>query len=617
MFHPVLPSRPRALLSALCAALGVALFAWVLVASSAPETSPMSILCCAIAGGFFGALIYPRLQRRQCAPVLVWGWAFLLLVAFVFDQIGLVLWRNGTIALCLSVGFVVGFVRNRLWSVHAAIVALLGLYTGILFLNALILAGPTNWDIWQVFDLAESFKTGDLYHTSMYRWHAVSHSYSASFPYVYPLLMAVFNAFFHQGCAAYIFINFGVLVVSFAVLRSITVKMGNAYAWVPLALAMLLIPSYMEEIRTGGTTPVNLLAMLLLARLLLFASPENLLESKRVICIGAICGAGAMCRFDFIPVAASCFLYIAYLSWRARRLKPLIIFAAVMALLLLPWFLHSFLRFGKLFVTDNGRRIVNVLDTRPSTFFMEGEYVETIFNSFGAWCHAATGRVLTSLSGLIKCCSGWVQWAYFAAFISILFMGRLMRHPQMLRRLGLIGLLFFPSSMAVVMTGYPDERYHAPMLVYLMLACLLIVIAARSRGLLALLSAVCVLSVCLKLVHTKRSFYRQDLGLAHIADLSSWSQGLVDYAEAQRSCPRVAFSRSCVHIRSVERLTARRSMRSTGLPTNFRPENARAFVDFYALDYIYTEEPKEKEMFEAFEWMRESDTIPGLYEVQR
>ena len=154
------------------------------------------------------------------------------------------------------------------------------------------------------------------------------------------------------------------------------------------------------------------------------------------------------------------------------------VYGSSLLVICFPWMIYSVVHFSNIFVTDNGRRLFNIIDTRPSTFFSASNPALTIKDDFSGWANAFTGRVWTAikaciLAALKSTLLPIIILAVIALMVVVIIKKvKIKNYYQLIKkkcnvRLVAVLLMILGQEALFLLTGYSDQRYHIPFLVFM------------------------------------------------------------------------------------------------------------------------------------------------------
>lgn len=235
------------------------------------------------------------------------------------------------------------------WASLMAALVVLPLLLGVL------VTPPYTPDSWALYELSRTV-FADFYRFAHFRSYADASPYSAAFPPLFPVLIAVVDGVFGTGARTGLYVAFASFIVFATVSEAIGRRVTGA-AWVGLAAALLLLlgpKMLLVELEAGRTIPLQLC---LYALVLLALLSRGSITGLRAFGIGVVAGLAVLNRFDAILLPLFSAIALAWVTQKPIR--------AVQALLgsliaVSPWIYYSLTTFGTLFATDNSGIIASV-----------------------------------------------------------------------------------------------------------------------------------------------------------------------------------------------------------------------------------------------------------------
>lgn len=327
------------------------------------------------------------------------------------------------------------------------------------------------WDTWQMYDMSRYVFT-DFGYMDCVRQSILNTHYEIAFPPIFPVLMALVNLVFDCGASAATFIC-GICALWIICLATFIGKKLSKIGVLSLCSLVFLCGScFLELVKAGISQIFNFLILFAIVGLILSFKTN----AKYVISLATLSSIGLMCRFDFLAVVVICFFCVIIDNCDKKNLvkslKYSLYYIMTSLIVCSPWIIYSVRRFNKLFVTDNGRRLVNIVETNPTTFFSENNPAQTMFDNFPLWIQAFAHRSLVSFKALIKCIlnHSLLVETLLCVFIMLLILKFLNKNEkvsikpfQKNSRVYLILLVFIGLEFLYIFTGYGDLRYHLPM----------------------------------------------------------------------------------------------------------------------------------------------------------
>jgi hypothetical protein len=205
-----------------------------------------------------------------------------------------------------------------------------------------ILIGINNFstDSWSYFELSKTIFSNNFYEFNTYRGY-FSDVKSASFPFGYPIILAIVNNVFGFEPINAVYLNIILTVMSIYMLTKILLQLEISYklVWL-LPLSLLIFFPYMDELYSGRSMPFAIL---------LYLSGVYLLVTKKYFFIaGIFFGFTALVRFDYLVFSLLTIIYYSFF-YKEHRIK---LFAGFL-LGIFPWILYSSLFFDSFWISDN------------------------------------------------------------------------------------------------------------------------------------------------------------------------------------------------------------------------------------------------------------------------
>lgn len=345
-----------------------------------------------------------------------------------------------------------GFWESWLWPVAVLVMLLAPL------LMAVIAAPPYSPDSWALWELAQS-AGHDFYRFTHWRSYSSASPYSASFPPLTPLAIAIADAVLGTGPRTGLYLAFGAFAL-FALVSEAIARRVTGARWLGLGAALVLLAGpnmLLIEMSAGRTIPLQmLLYALVLAGLVL---PQRI-GLALAAGIGLVAGLAVMNRFDALPLPFAAALAI---GWLTRSPARAVTALAASAITVLPWAAYSLATFATPFASDNAG-IAKSLDPRAYVTDWWPVPQPTLADDPLAWAGKVAGNALHLLrvaAGLGFSPLGLVGAAFLAApaALSVLARKEPRRPAPMLGVLigfaVLAGLMLAPQ----VLTGYLEHRY--------------------------------------------------------------------------------------------------------------------------------------------------------------
>ena len=326
-------------------------------------------------------------------------------------------------------------------------------------LASVIVAPPYSPDSWALYELSQTV-FGDFYRFNHWRSYASASEYSASFPPLYPTLLALADALLGTGPRTGLYLAFacfaGFAMVSERIGRTVT-----SVPWIGLGAALigLLGPNMLlAELGAGRTIPLQLLLFALILSGLLRGSAISL---ARATGIGFLAGLAVLNRFDAVLLPL---LIATMIGWLTRKPTHALAALAASAVAVSPWVFYSLTTFGTVFATDNSGT-ATTLDPAAYVTDWWPSPQPGLADDPAAWAARVAGNVLgyaaTGLS-LVPTAMALVAAAFLAPLAAIVAISGARQGedggPKVLAGFAaMTALLLAPQ----VLTGYLEHRYFA------------------------------------------------------------------------------------------------------------------------------------------------------------
>lgn len=325
---------------------------------------------------------------------------------------------------------------------------------------------PLSPDSWSYFELSKTVFS-DFYHFSTFRSYNSSSLYSASFPPLWPILLASFNEIFNQGPRAGTIINIILLPIIAVSLEKLTFYILRLRYFGLISFFICLSDApFMDEVLAGRAIALQIAFLLNLFLVLLGLNKRT--ELSAFVVSGILLGFCLLNRFDATAIVPVVFGFIIFIKPCAKKF-----FAFILAFLLSvsPWIIYSRLHFGSIWQTDNGLVATAVHKARVTDWYAVP--IPTLKADFGGWLY----RVFTNIYPVSS--ANWQSlWrlnigfglvcisALFILIAEVLFRNKCeevkLEHEgvwPLTKFIFLFGLISFFSFVPNFLTGYSDPRY--------------------------------------------------------------------------------------------------------------------------------------------------------------
>lgn len=500
------------------------------------------------------------------------------------------------------------------------------------------------WDTHQMYDMSKYVFT-DFGYMVQIRQHIENTHYEMAFPPLFPVLMASLNFIFDTGINSSVYIGSICAILTVPVLGKIGYEINKQKTMAVTTFLILCGTEYCTTVRWGLCQNLNFLFLACIINLLLTSK----MDMRTICCLAVLAAAGLMTRFDFLAIVVAVFISILYLSYGKVTFQRLVSNAAVYGMLLvsgsMPWIVYSYKHFGKLFVTDNGRRLINIPDTRPSTFFSQSQPAETIRDDFWRWLQAISQRMKTTIVWEIK----GIQMNTLIGEICMLCIVLLvilvvykdreergfLKEPltQVVsflitkRNVVSVFLCILAQEALFMLTGYEDTRYHLPLYFLLQFLCLdflffLFSKTAHSIRIRKMQQRGAIILMLICLLGFNKIGYRVNplTAIRHIANGGYTTEMYLNHEEMkikqiiEKDCSCICLYRDENEL-DIGRFSALSEIPSMISPNNISEENVKDFVNTFKVNYIYSSNKELVQIFES-QYQMSSAGSENLYRIE-
>lgn len=392
----------------------------------------------------------------------------------------------------------------------------------------------------------------------------------------------------------------------------------------------------------GGLTQILGFYLLVLIIMMLMQSKLTL---KDCAVLGVLCGLNLMNRFDALAVAAVVLLMVpivVYVNQKSmqKSVQSFAVYGSSLLVTCFPWMIYSVVHFSNIFVTDNGRRLFNIIDTRPSTFFSASNPALTIKDDFSGWANAFTGRVWTAikaciLAALKSTLLPIIILAVIALMVVVIIKKvKIKNYYQLIKkkcnvRLVAVLLVILGQEALFLLTGYSDQRYHIPFLVFMQIqfVWLLLDIGKNvkeilpGKGILVRYKKVGITAVCLcafvvlcfafNPVNAIQKILQGE-NYSSTLELNSEEDALRSYL-VEGECANLCIYRSEQSFDFLK-FSALSGITNMISPSNLSDENVEAFVNTFKINYLYSSNEEVVDCFSEKLSLAETE-IEYLYRI--
>jgi hypothetical protein len=492
-------------------------------------------------------------------------------------------------------------------------------------LLSMIAAPPFSPDSWALYELSQTV-FGDFYRFNHWRSYASASAYSASFPPLYPTLLAIADGLLGTGPRTGLYLAFacfaGFAMVSEWIGRKVT---GAAWIGLGAALIGLLGPNMLlAELGAGRTIPLQLLLFALILNGLLQGTRISLLGAAW---IGFLAGLALLNRFDAVLLPLLVTVMILWLTRSPRRALAALAAAAVAVS---PWVTYSLITFGTAFATDNSG-IATALD--PAAYVTDWWPAPQpgLADDPAAWAARVAANVLGyAYTGatLLPTGMGLTAAAFLAPFGALAALaGVRPRGNNGLKALTCFAVITALLLAPQVLTGYLEHRYFAALIwAGLLTAGCWGLAQARTLHQRMLTARLAFASVALALAAMTTTEVVQAVSAGRI-DLSQWADfDAPDDLRALQACVKDT-PRARILVLG-DNIFAARAGTLGGFATMMEPRNmaegrlgppgSRAFVAEWRVNYVLPRDPARAQWAKANLPVIKVPSCPfTLYQVAR
>ena len=445
-------------------------------------------------------------------------------------------------------------------------------------------------DSWSYYELSRHI-FHDFYRINTWRQFHITSDYGVSFPPLWPLLIASFNALFNIGIYAGFVLNFIIAGLTFLLLRRMSkIWLGEREIGCLLFFALMITPDYTTAIFSAGTLPLGLLLLLLI--LYLYAAKRYTPKLKAIL-LGIVAGLSVLNRFDFLLPAFVLGIFI----------RPFLIYYATLLATLLPWISYSYVHFGVFWITDNSRTILSGIPLFVRDYYPDA--VPLLWKNPLGWIKKTMGAVLRSADVLFTATSA-LPWLLGMTLF-------LIKRPARDKNIFLFATLIIAQTISILLTGFIETRYYVPLQLFLLVALLWLTLPTRVGRFIP--SAFLMLSIAYAGAYLGKS-------VAQSAPIA------VAFNENNKEPIEFTKLLGCMNTHQPILLPPKNYSYKFGAltgitsyiePTNMNAKNARAFIAQFKPQYLLTATPEiyniRKQRICTIKGWGESDAVYQLYKL--
>ncbi|NOT10843.1 MAG: hypothetical protein HOP23_03250 [Methylococcaceae bacterium] len=233
-------------------------------------------------------------------------------------------------------------INNRLGQRYSVLYVLVFFSVSLFSVSHYIGIALFNPDSWAYFELAKTVFTDNFYKFNTFRSY-FSNEYSASFPFGYPVLIAL--AHHVVGLSPMVAVGVNICLAISTVW--LIFKIGAVLQLPPIssfaiASGLLFFPGYSEEVLGGTAMPLAVLT---------FLAASYAWALRYPLIAGVLLGCAALVRFDYL-IYGLLFQVAVCVVRKKKRSNSSYLFIGFW-LGTLPWSIYSYSHFGKLWISDN------------------------------------------------------------------------------------------------------------------------------------------------------------------------------------------------------------------------------------------------------------------------
>lgn len=493
---------------------------------------------------------------------------------------------------------------------------------GVLIVS--LVSPSIGWDTWQVYDMSK-YVFSNFGFMDQIRQHILNTHYEMAFPPLFPCLMAFVNMVFDLGVNSSVYLNAIFVLLCFCELSIIFKRLHLEFVGCVTTCLFFMGSLYVSTYAMGLTQTLGYYLLIRLCRIIIC---EDKYDWHLSLNCGLCCGFLLMNRFDALAIVAVMFFAIPFLMYKKCSTKEILLnitlYCCTVIVICSPWIFYSLHHFDSIFITDNGRRLFNIPDTRPSTFFSESNPALTIKDSFFDWLVAFSGRALDAIKSFAK---GMIRYTIVLEMIAAcaFFANKTKQTIKDIKidskMISVIALILGQEAL-FIFTGYNDVRYHLPIL-FLIQLLLIYCFFQCAKSIKWKRPAIVLMSVLAIVSYAKIGYLTNPIktinefmtggGYHKNLVLTEYEKNIKDYLS--NDCNTICFYRSETEFDFLK-FSAESQISNIISPANLSTENVYEFVDTFDVNYLYSSNEEVVDVFNSK--LRLHDTpYQNLYRVEK
>lgn len=350
-------------------------------------------------------------------------------------------------------------------------ISLISLAMLVVCLYAVITKPYFSPDSWSYYEMSKTILHGP-FRVPTIRQYLIFTDQAISFPYLYPLLIALFNQCAGIGIYSGILVNLSAVFFTGVTLYRISQRLLKNP--LPGAMAFVFLCShydYLGEITSARSIPVSILLTLLV---FYWLCPLPQVRYRQIFWAGLAAGAGMVTRFDGMIVAFFAAICVAVLGTPGRW-KSLGAFIGGLLPFTLPWMIYSLVFFNSLWISDNGGTLWLLSSTVPQRYYSQQYVVPTFWNMPGIWFKLLFTVKLPTIAralGISWVLGGGVAFLVWFGYLSAIGCLEGLRawagkNKRLLFTAAVVAVIYLAKTASLVLVGYNPSRYHIETCVFL------------------------------------------------------------------------------------------------------------------------------------------------------